>query len=275
MTVNIGDRYKVVGGLVSYTDVYVTDEMLDSIYTVVEDSNDPCWFDFEEKTVEIGAVKYWPRDFEKVEALDEHTVATHFVTTAVGKIVPNPDFHSLKPNWSIHMADSDKSQLFYAGDNGITVSPIAMNIPQEHVDSASVKSAFESIRGALASGIAQSKADSELSTRFGNSSLGVYRPNLEDRKVGKVRVELVDHGFPNALWELAKLMTWAQEAKGYKDHDWKNLPNAKASLRAAASRHRQKDILGELMDDESGLYHKVSEAFGVLAELELMLTESK
>ena len=104
------------------------------------------------------------------------------------------------------------------------------------------------------------------------TSLGVYRPVLEDRKVGKVRVELVDKGFPNALWELAKLMTWAQEAKGYKDHDWKNLPDAKNSLPAAASRHRQKHNLEEFYDDESELHHKVSEAFGVLAELELILT---
>ena len=102
--------------------------------------------------------------------------------------------------------------------------------------------------------------------------LGMYRPELEDRKVGKVRVELVDKGFPNALWEIAKLMTWAQEAKGYKDHDWKNLPDAKNSLPAATSRHRQQHNKGELYDDESKLYHKVSEAFGVLAELELMLT---
>lgn len=102
--------------------------------------------------------------------------------------------------------------------------------------------------------------------------LGMYRPNLSDRKIGKVRVELVDKGFPNALWELAKLMTWAQEAKGYKDHDWKNLPDAKNSLPAAASRHRQQHNRGEFYDDESKLYHKVSEAFGVLAELELILT---
>ena len=106
----------------------------------------------------------------------------------------------------------------------------------------------------------------------GSPDLGVYRPNLSDRKVGKVRVELVDKGFPNALWELARLMTWAQEAKGYQDHDWKNLPDAKNSLPAAASRHRQQHNKGELYDDESNLHHKTSEAFGVLAELELILT---
>lgn len=110
--------------------------------------------------------------------------------------------------------------------------------------------------------------------------LGVYRPELETRKVGKVRVELVDDGFPLALREIAKVMTWAQSAKGYKDHDWQNLPNAEQALAAAASRHRtdhikQRIVDGEAItdcvDSESNLLHKAHEAFGVLAQLELML----
>lgn len=107
-----------------------------------------------------------------------------------------------------------------------------------------------------------------------DTPLGAYRPNLEDRKVGKVRVELVDKGFPNALWEIARLMTKAQEVKGYADHDWKNLPNWRESFPAAASRHRMKHNKGELYDDEFedfNLLHKVNEAFNVLAELELLL----
>lgn len=110
--------------------------------------------------------------------------------------------------------------------------------------------------------------------------LGVFRPELETRKVGKVRVELVDDGFPLALREIAKVMTWAQTAKGYKDHDWQNLPNAEQALAAAASRHRtdhikQRIVDGEnivdCVDGESKLLHKAHEAFGVLAQLELML----
>lgn len=104
------------------------------------------------------------------------------------------------------------------------------------------------------------------------NDLGVYRPNLEDRKVGKVRIELVDNGFPNALWEIAKLMGWAQSVKGYKDHDWKNLPDALSSFPAAASRHRMLWNKGEHLDPESEMLHKVHEAFNVLAELELLLT---
>lgn len=110
--------------------------------------------------------------------------------------------------------------------------------------------------------------------------LGVYRPELETRKIGKIRVELVDEGFPLALREVANVMTWAQTAKGYKDHDWQNLPNAEVALAAAASRHRTDHIkqrvvdgfdIDQCVDPESNLLHKAHEAFGVLAQLELML----
>lgn len=112
------------------------------------------------------------------------------------------------------------------------------------------------------------------------TDLGVFRPELETRKIGKIRVELVDDGFPLALREVAKVMTWAQTAKGYKDHDWQNLPNAEIALAAAASRHRtdyidQRVIQGlpalECVDPESSLVHKAHEAFGVLSQLELLL----
>lgn len=108
----------------------------------------------------------------------------------------------------------------------------------------------------------------------------VYRPVLEERKTGKVQVHLVDQGFPNALMEVAKVMTWAGEVKGYKPHDWKNLPDAENALEGAASRHRmvhnqQRQAGAELKDctdHESLILHKAHEAFNVLAELELILT---
>lgn len=119
-------------------------------------------------------------------------------------------------------------------------------------------------------------------TPLPGEELGTFRPVLETRKVGKVRVELVDDGFPFALREIAKVMTWAQTEKGYKDHDWQNLPDAQVQLAAAASRHRTDQImmhrvggkpLLECVDPESKLVHKAHEAFGVLAQLELMLRE--
>lgn len=111
-------------------------------------------------------------------------------------------------------------------------------------------------------------------------TLGMYRPELGTRKLGKVRVELVDDGFPLALREVAKVMTWAQTAKGYKDHDWQNLDNPEIALAAAASRHRSDYIMQrvvdglpalECVDPESNLVHKAHEAFGVLSQLELLL----
>lgn len=107
----------------------------------------------------------------------------------------------------------------------------------------------------------------------------IERPILEERKVGKIRMELFDEGFPNAILEVAKVMTWANEHKGYKDHDWVNLPDADSAFSAAASRHKLKGIIQKLngvealqrTDEESNILHKAHEVFNGLAELELML----
>jgi hypothetical protein len=110
--------------------------------------------------------------------------------------------------------------------------------------------------------------------------LGVYRPNLEDRKVGKIQMHMVDDGFPRALRAVAEVMTWAADAKGYKLHDWRNLPNADVALPSAAYRHRNDNSVQKAegfvatarTDHESKLLHKAHEAFNTLAELELILT---
>lgn len=107
----------------------------------------------------------------------------------------------------------------------------------------------------------------------------IERPVLEERKKDKIRMELFDEGFPNAILEVAKVMTWANEHKGYKDHDWVNLPDAGSAFSAAASRHKLKGIIQKLngvealqrTDEESNILHKAHEVFNGLAELELML----
>ncbi len=112
-----------------------------------------------------------------------------------------------------------------------------------------------------------------------SQNLGVYRPDVATRKAGKVRVELVDDGFPFALRELAKVMTWANSNKGYKDHDWKNIPDAENAFKGAAARHRvkfdaQRSFGNEMLDctdEESGIIHLAHECFNNLALLELAL----
>lgn len=107
----------------------------------------------------------------------------------------------------------------------------------------------------------------------------IAKPILEERKIGKIRMELVDQGFPNALLELAKVMTWANQNKGYKDHDWKNIPNAENAFKGAAARHRvkfdaQRSFGNEMLDctdEESGIIHLAHELFNTMALLELAL----
>lgn len=113
-----------------------------------------------------------------------------------------------------------------------------------------------------------------------NVELGVYRPNLDDRKVGKVPMHMVFDGFPHALQHLGEIMGWAADKKGYALHDWKNLPNAYIELPAANYRHgsensKQKangvDAI-ERVDHESAKLHIGHQIFNLLAELELVLT---
>lgn len=107
----------------------------------------------------------------------------------------------------------------------------------------------------------------------------IERPVLEERKKDKVRMELVDQGFPLALLELAKVMTWANSNKGYKDHDWKKIPDAENAFKGAAARHRvkfdaQRSFGNEILDctdEESGIIHLAHECFNSLALLELAL----
>lgn len=112
------------------------------------------------------------------------------------------------------------------------------------------------------------------------SQASIARPILTERKTGKVKMQLFDEGFPNAVMEVAKVMTWAAENKGYKPNDWKNLPDADTEFSAAASRHKVKSFIQKVegvkaidrVDEESHIPHLAHTAFNVLAELELVLT---
>lgn len=116
-------------------------------------------------------------------------------------------------------------------------------------------------------------------TRDKSETLGVYRPNLEDRKIGKVQMHMVDDGFPNALRHIAEIMTWAEKTKGYKLHDWANLPNADIEFPSAEYRHKNDNSIQksqglsalERVDHESGKLHVGHKIFNALCELELIL----
>jgi len=109
---------------------------------------------------------------------------------------------------------------------------------------------------------------------------GIARPILSERKVGKVPVHMVIDGFPRALREVGKVLGWAADAKQYKLHDWKNLPDADIEFPSAGYRHMLDNSemkadgipANKRVDHESHKLHLAHEIFNKLAELELVLT---
>lgn len=107
----------------------------------------------------------------------------------------------------------------------------------------------------------------------------IARPILAERKVGKCQMHMVDDGFPRALRHIAEIMTWADEAKQYKLHDWRNLPNPDIEFPAAEYRHKNDNSTQkaeglsalERVDPESGKLHIGHKLFNALCELELVL----
>lgn len=104
---------------------------------------------------------------------------------------------------------------------------------------------------------------------------------------GKPRFELLMDGCANALLDVAKVLTWAVQAKqegpwptggkGYVPHSWKEVPEAKRRYRAAMQRHENAIARGETHDSESGLPHRAHVATNALflAELDYLYPESK
>jgi hypothetical protein len=107
------------------------------------------------------------------------------------------------------------------------------------------------------------------------ASASAFDSSKEGRKNGKIRMELVFNGMPNALLALGKCMTWAIESKGYEEDDFLTVPDGTKKYRGAMLRHDLKEILGEVTDDESGLIHATHTAWNAMARLELLLREGK
>lgn len=253
----IGDKIRVVKDFECWLD---QGSELDQIFTVVEENDSGHVFCPVTNTCDLDCVNDWPGDFEIVN--------TRFSV-------------DLAPEAALNYATggftSEDSSVIEAHDGSWSIGKFG----QANIGSGLGVGIDQAPWGGFTGvGIAPPNFTTLPHPLPKAPDLGVYRPNLEDRKVGKVRVELVDDGFPLALREIAKVMTWAQTAKGYKDHDWLKLPNPEQALSAAASRHRTDAIIQrqvgksdalDCTDHESKLLHKAHEAFGVLAQLELIL----
>ncbi len=120
--------------------------------------------------------------------------------------------------------------------------------------------------------IVQSSGQASCNHKHTGETTGSTQAPLDKRKVGKVQMNLVDSGFPNAMLALGQVMTWAAENKGYLPDDWKNINEPYVAFSGAGARHRNARQRGIEFDDESKMLHLAHEAFNVLAVLELKLT---
>lgn len=266
----IGDKIRVVSDFECWLD---QGSKHDQIFTVVEDNDSGHAFCPVTNTCYLDVVNDWTDDFEIVNTRFSVDLAPEAALNyATGGFVSDPASVISSHNGSRSIGELGQVNICtdLTSDGKTYLSGLGVGIGISPPN-------FTTLPHPLPGAIGIPPQDVTLPAQ---PELGVYRPNLEDRKVGKVRVELVDDGFPLALREIAKVMTWAQTAKGYKDHDWLNLPNPEQALSAAASRHRTDAIIQrqvgksaavDCTDHESKLLHKAHEAFGVLAQLELIL----
>lgn len=83
----------------------------------------------------------------------------------------------------------------------------------------------------------------------------------------KARMDLMLDGMPNALEQVAQILTFG--AKKYADHSWQTVPSGKARYKAALLRHLTAHAKGEINDSESGMPHLAHAACNALFILEL------
>lgn len=90
---------------------------------------------------------------------------------------------------------------------------------------------------------------------------------------GKVRMGLMQSGFPLALRAVAEITTHG--AKKYTPGGWRHVPGGYERYYDAQTRHQNYHDAGELIDPDFGCYHLAHEAWNSLAKLELFLLEQK
>lgn len=90
---------------------------------------------------------------------------------------------------------------------------------------------------------------------------------------GKPRMDLLLDGCPNALLQVAEVLTFG--AKKYAAHSWHTVSEGKTRYKAALLRHLTAHSLGEVNDPESGLPHLAHAACCSMFILELEQRDSE
>lgn len=88
---------------------------------------------------------------------------------------------------------------------------------------------------------------------------------------GKLRASLVLGAFSLALQEVCAVGTYG--ANKYSPNGWLSVDNGVERYTDAMLRHYLKEAQGEVLDNESGLFHAAQVAWNALARLELMLRD--
>ena len=89
---------------------------------------------------------------------------------------------------------------------------------------------------------------------------------------GKPQARLLREGVPRALKELDKVLTFG--ARKYAAHSWQHVENGLERYQDASYRHDAARNLGEVIDPETGCYHRAQHIINELFLLELELREA-
>lgn len=97
-----------------------------------------------------------------------------------------------------------------------------------------------------------------------------FRPLQQEKKLdaGKVRMDLLFDDMPLALLEVAKVLTFAVEVKGYTARSWRDVDPFNSRYNAALYRHLNAIAQGQEKDEESGLSHRAHAACCILFQLQ-------
>lgn len=101
-----------------------------------------------------------------------------------------------------------------------------------------------------------------------SSAIKILSQQEVKRDAGKVQMNLLLDDMSHAILEVAKVLTWAVEVKGYKPGSWREVSPFNERYNAALYRHLNAIARGEKLDEESGLSHRAHAACCILFQLQ-------